>query len=62
MEEQKTFEPKTTVDYQLIQDKFAQKHHVNLRSCNQSINQSIDVFQGKIQTTQFTNIYKHILF
>ena len=30
--------------------------------CNQSINQSINVFQGKIQTVQFTNIYKHILF
>ena len=25
-------------------------------------NQSINVFQGKIQTVQFTNIYKHILF
>ena len=24
--------------------------------------QSINVFQGKIQTAQFTNIYKHILF
>ena len=23
---------------------------------------SINVFQGKIQTVQFTNIYKHILF
>ena len=29
---------------------------------NQSINQSINVFQGKIQTVQFRNIYKHILF
>ena len=29
---------------------------------NQSVNQSINVFQGKIQTVQFTNIYKHILF
>ena len=28
---------------------------------NQSINQSINVFQGKIQTVQFTNIYKHII-
>ena len=28
----------------------------------QSINQPINVFQGKIQTVQFTNIYKHILF
>ena len=27
-----------------------------------SINQSIDVFQGKAQTVQFTNIYKRILF
>ena len=26
------------------------------------INQSINVFQGKIQTVQFKNIYKHILF
>ena len=25
-------------------------------------NQSINVFQGKIQTVQFTNVYKHILF
>ena len=29
---------------------------------NQSINQSINVFQGNIQTVQFTNIYKHTLF
>ena len=28
----------------------------------QSINQSINVFQRKIQTVQFANIYKHILF
>ena len=28
----------------------------------QSINQSINVFQGKTQTEPFTNIYKHILF
>ena len=28
---------------------------------NQSINQSINVFQGKIQTVQLTNIYKHII-
>ena len=27
-----------------------------------NVNQSINVFQGKIQTVQFTNIYKHILF
>ena len=26
---------------------------------NQSINQSINIFQGEIQTEQFTNIYKH---
>ena len=26
------------------------------------LNQSINVFRGKIQTKQFTNIYKHILF
>ena len=32
------------------------------RCFHQSINQSINVFQGKIQTVQFTNIYKHILF
>ena len=31
-------------------------------SINQSINQPINVFQGNIQTVQFTNIYKHILF
>ena len=29
---------------------------------NQSINQSINVFQGKIQTVQFRNIYKHVRF
>ena len=29
---------------------------------NESINQSINVFHGKIQTVQFTNIYEHILF
>ena len=33
-----------------------------LKTINQSINQSINVFQGKIQTAQFTNIYKHTLF
>ena len=27
-----------------------------------SSSESINVFQGKIQTVQFTNIYKHILF
>ena len=32
------------------------------QSINQLINQSINVFQEKIQTVQFTNIYKHILF
>ena len=31
-------------------------------SINQSINQSIPVFQRNTQTVQFTNIYKHILF
>ena len=28
----------------------------------QTINQSISIFQGKTQTLQFINIYKHILF
>ena len=32
------------------------------QSISQSINQSIKVFQGNIQTVQFTNIYRHILF
>ena len=27
-----------------------------------SINQSINEFQGKIQTVEFTNIYKHFYF
>ena len=37
-------------------------HSVQLISINQSINPSINQFQGKIQTVQFTIIYKHILF
>ena len=32
------------------------------QSINQSINPSINQVQGKIQTVQFTIIYKHILF
>ena len=32
------------------------------KGINQSINQSINVFKEKIQTVQFTSIYKHILF
>ena len=35
---------------------------VREQSINQSIDQSINVFQRKIQTVQFTNIYEHILF
>ena len=37
-------------------------HPEILKSINQSVNQSINVFQGKTQNVQFTNISKNILF
>ena len=39
-----------------------EKYCYSYYSINQSINQSINVFEGKTQTVQLTNIYKHILF
>ena len=43
--------------------------YINLReypsinqSINQSINHSINAFEEEIQTVQFTNMYKHIIF
>ena len=39
--------------------------YINLReypSINQSISHSINAFEEKIQTVQFTNMYKHIIF
>ena len=51
-----------TVTYIAIKERVTFIITMETVMCIMHCNQSINVFQGKIQTVQFTNIYKHILF